>query len=235
LKSPDNDAANQTLTIMGHEPQKILKNTVNTAADQLLAMARPEESALELLMRFESMDTIAILDAIDFDGIFKRAGITVPAEVQSFLGLEGTGEGEDGKDGNKDGLLGGLFASGNSSKSSTEGGVLATITKKNPQDLITKVLDDDRVVGKAQEVFGHVGKALDKVSEVAGNDVLGQIINNAMPTQGPRLALDGATAGGAVMEHLENLDVDNVFETVENTYADLMDPEKRVVLVGGNV
>ncbi|CAD7941739.1 unnamed protein product [Amoebophrya sp. A25] len=193
----------ETTTGAQKERAKLTKKAVNSAAEQLVALAKPEESAAELLVKLDRMRGMEMLEAIDLQGILDKAGIVVPPYVAEYFVQD-------------------------ESKSGATSDILATLSNFQGDKMLEKVLDDQTFIGKAGEVVGQLEGALDKVADLAQN----KTVQSLLSTMGGAGAV-GADydAAGMIMQKLETLDVDQALEMTERTLADLQDPERRAKLV----
>ena len=161
------------------ERRKILKKAVNSAAERVVALAKPEESAMELLIRFEALSGVEMLDSIDFQGILDKAGIQVPPQIAKYFMPGGSGDGDsvseggspDGLNVNVSDLIGNFnFLTGGVGGEGAAGA--ATVVEETGKNILSKVLDDQRLVGKTDDLVTKVEGVLDKASELSQNKMV---------------------------------------------------------------
>ncbi|CAD7956573.1 unnamed protein product [Amoebophrya sp. A120] len=198
------------------ERAKFTKKAVNSAAEQLVAIAKPDESAAELLAKLDRMRGMDMLEAIDLQGILDKAGIHVPSYVATYFQEDNTP------------------ASTTSQNDDDFKFDVSTLTNAKGEKVLQKVLDDQNLVGKAQEMVGHVEGVLDKVSDLAQNKTVQSLLQNVIGTSNQteqQIATYGTDMGETLMQKLETIDVDEALEMTEKTLADLQDPVKRAQMV----
>eukprot|EP00392_Amoebophrya_sp_AT5.2_P002062 g2067.t1 len=194
----------ETTTGATKERAKFTKRAVNSAAEQLVAFAKPEESATELLAKLDRMRGMEVIEALDLQGILDKAGIVVPSYVSQYFT-------EDEND-----LGSGTFD------------IVSSVTNAQGDKVLQKVLDDKQLIGKAQELVGGLEEALDKVGDLAQNKTVQGLLASV---GGAMTGNEGNDAAGTLMDKLETLDVDQALELTEQTLADLQDPVKRAHMV----
>ncbi len=223
-----------TVAASTRERGKLAKKVVNSAAEQILQYAKPEESALELLIKLESMRGMEMLDAIDLQGILDKAGIQVPKQVANFFV-------ETDHDSTSPG--------GGKNADTNVGSALKNLV--SGETVLTKVLDDENLVLQTQNMVGHLETALDKVGVLAENKTVQSLLQNIGAGAGggknggvldsimnPGTLMNPGDINqsfdnsmGSLMNRIENLDVEHAVESTEKLVADLQDPVKRGELI----
>lgn len=100
--------------------------------------------------------------------------------------------------------------------------------KKSHGEILSKVLDDEAVLGETDKVVAKLEEAIDTVADLAQNKTVRALLTSAgdlIPQDD--LENGGADMGNVVISHLENLDIEAAVQLTEQTLQDLQDPAKR--------